>query len=381
MRILFEKVKRLLRPGFLLLLMIPLVVSILIGSFVEKQQKVLVVPIGIVDGDQSPFSKSIIEQMKKQDMLIVHEISLEEADRLLARNELDSVFVILPQFQNRLLDEEREGVIEEWKSPRSVAVGIVQEVVASQVTKISSAIKAANTVERLYKKEQIDLPVWQDAYDYALQQWEPKPLMTIDVASRYGVAEIKKNGSDNEAVPQSLYLGIWSFMTMVTCFFMCDWIVKERFILFSRVRSTFTGLPSFVIQTAGAYFVYQIVQAALSLWLLSHFGLIEENSILLVAMILFILFSISISVWLAFLIQHLGSYYVAGILISFIIAILGGSFFPVSELSPTLEVVSRWLPQHIFAVTDDTEWIRMTILIIGSSFLFWHRIVWRLNIR
>ena len=106
MRIMMGKCKRLFRPSFLLLLLIPLAASMLLGSFLEKQQEELIIPIGIVDFDHSDFSKEILKKMKNQEMVVVHEISSEEGSKLLERNEVDSVFVIKPRFQESLLKEE-----------------------------------------------------------------------------------------------------------------------------------------------------------------------------------------------------------------------------------------------------------------------------------
>ena len=382
MRIMLGKLKRMIRPGSLLLFMFPLAASILIGTLLEKQQKELVIPIAIVDEDHSQFSREVIEKMKKQDMLVVHEVSSEEAHILLERNEVDSVFVIQPQFQEHLLKEEREATIELWTSPTSVASGIVQEVVASEVTKITSAILASNRVLQLYERKQMDgQSVWQEAYDYTLGQWEPEPLMTIHYVQENGVHEVKSDESTTNDVVFVPYLGIWSFFTMISCFVMSDWIVKERPTVFSRIMTTYKGLSSYLFQTNCAVLLFHSAQAFLSFSILSHFAWVERNLFLLVGMIFFVIFSTSLSILLASLISHLGSYYVASVLVALILSILGGSFFPITELSPSLETVTRWLPQQLLGTTDASQMWRMVLMMMGCSFIFWKWTVWRLCVR
>ncbi|MCQ6277093.1 ABC transporter permease [Bacillus sp. V3B] len=382
MRIMIGKLKRMIAPGFFLLFMIPLAASILLGSFLEKQQTEWVIPIGFVDEDQSVFSKKVIEQMKKQEMLVINEVSSEDASTLLERNEVDSVFVIKPRFQEHLLKEEREAMVELWTSPTSVASGIVQEVVASEVTKMTSAIKASNRVMQLYERKQMDGHlIWQEAYDYTLGQWEPEPLMTIHYVQENGSQEV---GNDMETEKGALfvpYLGIWSFFTMISCFMMSDWVVKERSVVFSRIMTTYKGLSSYLFQTACAFLLVHSGQALLSFWILSHFGWMERELSLFVGMILFLVFSISLSVWLASFIRHLGSYYVASILVAFILAISGGSFFPITELSPALATLSEWLPQQLLRVMNMSEMWRIGLTMMGGSFLFWKWTVWRLRLR
>ena len=93
----------------------------------------------------------------------------------------------------------------------------------------------------------------------------------------------------------------------------------------------------------------------LSFWILSHFELMERDVTLLVGMIVFVIFSLSLSIWLASFFRHLGGYYVAGMLVAFVLTILGGSFFPIAEFSSSLEVVSSWLPHQLLEGTDASE--------------------------
>ena len=374
--------KRLLRPAFLLILLIPLAATILLGSFLEKQQKELVIPVGVVDLDESDFSKEIISGMNKQEMLMIYETSPEEGSELLERNEVDSVFVIKDGFQEQLLKEEREEMIELWVSPNSVLSGVIQEVVASEVTKITSAIKASNKVQQLYKRNQINNEFeWQDAYDYTLKQWEPEPLMTIKYTEGgrhpWG-QEVERAEGDSIFVP---YLGIWSFFTMSSCFIASAWIGKERPILFSRIRTTYKGLNSYLRQTAGAFLLFYSGQAVLSFFIFSQLEWIEKESTLFIGMIAFVIISLSISIWLATFFQQLGAYYIAGLLVAFILTILGGGFFPVSDLSSSLEVLSNWLPYQLLEEKVAGEGWKLTVVTIGSSLLLWGWSVWRLRVR
>lgn len=379
--------KSLLRPSFLLLLLIPLAATMLLGSFLEKQQKDLVIPIGIVDLDQSDYSKEIIRGMKNQEMLTVYEVSSEEGSELLERNEVDSVFVIKPDFQERLLKEDREGTIQLWISPSSVISGVIQEVMASEVTKITSAIKAANKVHQLYERndlaEKFD---WQDAYDYTLKQWDPEPLMKIHytdgkVQQERKVKTAVKAEEEEEEPLFVPYLGIWSFFTMSSCFITSVWVVKERPILFPRIMTTYRGLSSYLRQTAGAFLLFYSVQAIISFLIVSHFEWIERESALLVGMIAFLLFSLSLSVWMASFFQQLGAYYVAGILVTFILTILGGGFFPIAEFSSSLEVLSSWLPYQLLEEKEFSEGWKLLFVTLGGALLFWEWSVWRLRVK
>lgn len=383
MGLMMEKFKHMFKPITLLLFVLPIVAAIGVGSLLEKQQKELVVPIAIVDEDQTDFSRNIIKQMEVQQRIVLKETSFDEADILLSRNEVDSIFVFKKGFREQILNDERKETIELWTSPTSIASGIVREVVASEVTKLTSSVKAANRVEKLYQQSKgIEAEVWEDAFEYTKEQLDPKPLMTINYVREDGIA-----GTQNKDVIFTSYLGVWSFFTMLSCFITSDWVVKERSILFPRMMTTNIGLASYLRQTSGAYILFHVLQAACSLYVLWYFQLMQVPFLLYFGVILFIIFTTAISMWIASRMRHLGSYYVVGSLVAFILAITGGSFFSIGDISPTFEFLSLWLPQRILWVTaypahTSFSEIGMTIIFSGVCIaLLWRTTNWGLKVR
>lgn len=383
MGIMMEKLKHMLKPITLLLFLLPVVAAVGFGTFLEKQQKELVIPIAIVDEDQSNYSRNIIKQMDLQQRIVIEETSFEDADILLSRNEVDSIFVFKKGFQEHILDEQRKETIELWTSPISIASGIVREVIASEVTKLTSSIKAANRVEKIYQqKKASETNVFDEAFEYTKNQLEPKPLMTINYVQQNSIA-----GTQKKDIIFTSYLGVWSFFTMLSCFITSDWVVKERSILFPRMKTTNIGLASYLRQTTAAYILFHVLQATCSLLILRSFELVGTTLLLYIGMVLFIIFTTTISMWTASQMRHLGSYYVAGSLVAFILAIAGGSFFPISEISPTLETLSRWLPQKILWLTSHSEYtsfreMGITLLFMGiCTASLWRATIWRLKIR
>lgn len=389
MGILVEKLKHIAaKPVSLLLFLLPIAVAASLGALLEKQQKELIIPIAIVDEDQTAFSQRIVEQMRNQERIVVKEVSNDKGQSLLSRNEIDSLFVIKKQFQQRLMDEQRENTIELWTSPSSAASGIVREVVASEVIRLTSSIKAANRVVSLYNQKNREAfsegVVWHAAHDYTNDQWEPSPLMTIHYV--HGDQPESKKPSEREKALFVPYLGIWSFFTMLSCFITADWAVKERFTLFTRIMTTGKGLTAYLSQTAGAYIVFQMLQALVSFLVLSSFQAIERNYFLLVGMGIYIIFSSAVGMWIAGRMQHLGGFYALSIFIAFILAVCGGSFFPVAEVSSLLHALSNWLPQQILWQTaystqmDSGSW-KVAIMMIFGALLLWKWTIWRLKPR
>lgn len=338
------KFKQMIKPVRLLLLFFPLVAALLLGSLLEKQEKELVIPIGIVDADQSDYSRKIIQSMKEQERLKIHNVSSEKAELLLARNEVDSVFIIKKGFKKSLLNEKRSNTIELKTSTNSVAAGIIREVLASEVTKLSSAIMAANRVEKLYNTKGIGSEeIWGEAYNYTLDQWIPEPLMTVSYVQHEGSVISDKNVT--EIKNTKLYLGLWSFFIMISCFITSDWIMKERELVFPRIKTTSKGLVNYFWETSEAHMTFYIINIVFSLTIFTYLEITEIDFELIAAVFIYVVFAHSVSIFTSSVMGNIGSYYVTAFILSFLVAFFGGSFFSLSEISETLEGISNWFPQ------------------------------------
>lgn len=331
-----------------LLIFFPIIGSLTFGYFFEKGQREIVIPIALVDKDKTEFSTLVTSRLSAQQEIQLHKISASTAERMLARKEVDSVYIITEGFQENLLKENRENNIEVWVTPSSFAEGIVREVIASEVTRITSNIKAANRVVKLF--ERMDIPthsvdnLWSEAYIFTDEQWSPKPLMTVDY-EQWGVEGDRKNTfSGSNYTP---FIRLWTFFVMLSCFLTSDWIIYEKQKVFTRMSSTYRGVYSYLLQCSGAYLVFHIFQIIISSTIFQKLGFVNMNLDELGTMIFFVVFCLSVSIGVASFIPSLGSYYIISFLTVMIIGILGGSFFPTQDLSSVLASITSYLPQSL----------------------------------
>lgn len=379
MGIFFQKLKQLIfHPSSLLFIFFPIAATIFFGFLFEKQQEELVVPIAIIDEDKTDVSEKIIAEIQKERRIVVHHASIEQAKRLLLRNEVDSVFYIKKQFKERLSNEKWGETIELWTSPSSVATGVVKELVASKIARMTTAIKASNRVVELTEKKLGKLSnskqLWEEAYEYNDQQWEPDPLMTIDFAQ--GENNVGKKKVEKTATTS--YIGLWSFFTMLASFYISDWIVKEKNHIFPRVKTMSNGLIYYLLQRTGAIFFLHLFQIVIIYSLFAYYQLEQVSISLFLLMIIYLIFCLSLSVGLASLFSHLGSYYLMGLILAFLIGILGGSFFSIGELAHWLRNVSSWMPQQLFRNDGLLSEFKVSLLMLASLFL-WVFAIWRLK--
>lgn len=366
----YFKIREILRHplSLVLIFFIPLGLTLIVGNLVEKGQKQLEIPIAIIDEDQSDLSRLLVERISGQAKIHLYKVSGEKAERMLLRNEVDSVFVIKKGFQKILLTGEREHSIEVWTSPSSMAEGIVREVIASETARLTSDVKAADWVVKVFKNLDIHIDqskTWNAAYDYTDSQWEPEPLMTIQYDQLY----LEESGADGAKMGDSPYLRLWTFFTMLSCFLTSDWIVREKGVLFLRIQSTYNGLVSYLIQNTVALFIFHLFQTLLAFYIFVKANIIQMRHELLLLMIVYLFVCMSFSGWLASFTKQIGSYYIVSFLFVINIGILGGSFFPVQEFSSTLLKLSVFFPQNLLV---SSQQLKIQIpLFVSSSIVLW----------
>jgi|GEM_PF-1242416 len=359
------------KPALLFfLIVIPLLFTFFLGGLMEKGQQELAIPVAFVDEDESVQSKLVIERIHQRKHLQLVKMTRELAEKKLLQNEIDSVFIIKQGFEEQLNEGNREKVIEIWQSPTSMASGIVREVIASEVLRLTSNYKAADDVVRLLQINKVELSgrnVREEAYQFTDQQWSPKPLMTIHYMSFLGESQVNIE-DDKEQSFYNPYLGLWTFFTMIMVFISFEWIVQEKKTLFSRIRTTYSGFSSYLFQSMFAYILLHWLQVLLTYKTLVHLEKISSNSWSLCMMGYYILCCVVISFWIASVTNQLSHYYLLSFLFTFVISILGGSFFPVNEISELLNRISTWLPQGLvlhLSLTEERLIQLMTMLAVS----------------
>ncbi|MDQ0229290.1 ABC transporter permease [Metabacillus malikii] len=382
MKLMLMKLLQLVKkPAMLILLVGPVLLTLLFGTVIESQQEEYVIPIAIIDHDKSSMSKTITNRIKEQKRLVIHEVTKEEAEELLAKKEIDSAFHFKEGFQQMLLQEKREGLIEIKIVPASIAYPIVREVIASEVTRMTSAVKAANQVVNLYNQYETEVSnpkvIWNEAFAYTESQWDPVPLMTID----YREATKMATNDVTMSTSFSPFLGLWGFFTMITSFLLSDWIIKERRNVFSRIRTSYYGIPNYLLQTASAMFIFQMIQSTISFLMMTQYNYIDFDPSIILLMFIYCFISIGMAVFAATFFQQVGSYYVSSILISLATSIFSGSLFPIGEFLGKVEIITTYFPQALLIVSEGTtRHVSEIIILIITGVFLWGWSIWRLQI-
>lgn len=198
--------RRLLKsPGpALAVIVFPIVVVHAIGVLTNTNQGGI--PIGWVDHDQSETSFTVYQRFKAQERLKLFIMEENEAERALRRGDIEAAFVIEEGFQKRIRSGDWKHAIRWLRTERSMLDAYAKERLAAEVMRFVLNSEAAGGLQ-----QRGAAVGWDEAFRYADDFWEPKPLYSVKFKSwsNKRVVEAEKPSLSERGSLAFLFLYAW----------------------------------------------------------------------------------------------------------------------------------------------------------------------------
>lgn len=342
------------RKQLFVYVLIPILVILFAGQMMKVDPSQIEIPVAIVDDDQSEYSRTVIERIVKKPGIRVTETNQGEALRLLKTNKIEGVFIIKDSFMQNILEGRDEEVIDVLKAPHSLGIGLISELLSSEVIRLSTNVMAADYVLERYKKwgrvENPDQskeksPLWKEAWDYTDNQWEPVPLMSIS----YQDWGTETSGIQQSDVENFIRLcGILSFSIMLLSLLSSHWIIEERQNnILARVSTTSVFLHRYILGHSLTYLGIIFIQTILVLIFVGYvYHVTIPISVGVMILLLGYLFACwSISVFMATILKTSSQLQVMAIMVTVLTSLFGGSFMHLADVTQRFQQLSYLTPQ------------------------------------
>ena len=136
---------------------LPIIMTVLTMQGVVTWQEETRVPIALVVEEQTEMATRLVDDIASTELLHIQFISLDEALHKLEQHELDSVFVIREGYEDHILANRRNQLIEAYSSNRSFAYRAVVETITSYAQQDAARSKAAFVIITFYSR----IMVWK----------------------------------------------------------------------------------------------------------------------------------------------------------------------------------------------------------------------------
>lgn len=308
----------------------PFIMTVIVMKTIGAVQENASIPIGVVLEEETELATELIENLEQTPNIQLQHLSLSTALYKLEKYELDSVVVIKKGFEDKLKIGYRNQVIKMYSTDRSIAAFTTVETVSSYVQDQASRYKAVGEVQKLYTqnnvKEVVDV---KEIIEKSKKRLEEKDLIT----PMFRFSSESNVRSSEQGLLLNVW-GVWALFSMLATFFIFDWIIKENTKAIA-VRWLYTTV-TFRWYSLWNLFLYTLIIVVVNV--LSVLLLTIVLEVMIGAKLLFVIFIFSVTMSMVSFVIALRFtkpffYYVTSILLSLLLAVLGGVFVPIDGLT------------------------------------------------
>ena len=338
----------------------PFIMTVIVMKTIGAVQENASIPIGVVLEEETTLATELVKSLEQTPNIQLQQLSLHNALYKLEKYELDSVIVIKKGFEDKLKTGYRNQVIKMYSTDRSIAAFTTVETVSSYVQDQASRYKAVAEVQKLYTqynvKEVIDV---EEIIEKSKKRLEEKDLITP--MFRFS-ADSQVESSERTALLN--IWGVWALFSMLATFYVFDWVIKENSKTIA-VRWLYTSVPFqwYSLWNLCFYTLLVVISNVISVLLLTVvLDVVIRSQFLFVI----IVFSVTISI-LSFVMASCFTkpffYYVASILLSLFLIILGGALVPIDGLTRRFEGMQYLSPVQSLIV-EKPNWLWLVSIVV-----------------
>lgn len=218
------------RVFLVLVLLLPVLFVLVIGAAGSFESQPTIA-VAVVDEDKTDYSALVVERFARKEGIHVRQVMESDAKRLVEDYKVEAAFVIRKGFKEAILREDMRERVDVFKNPASLSYGILEEMLGSEIARLSANTGAANMAVRVYRDYALspvpDAALWEQVRAYADAQWEPKPLLTME-EKVWSTTEIPKQRP--APVSSTLLAGIGVLLVLILLLSMLQsaWLIEER---------------------------------------------------------------------------------------------------------------------------------------------------------
>ncbi|MCF6138799.1 ABC transporter permease [Pseudalkalibacillus berkeleyi] len=324
------------RWKFIFMLLLPLLFFWTTEQLLSKGSEQLKIPLIIVDEESSQMTEKIINRIKENETLHITEQSKYEALQMLKRNEAEAAVVFTKGLTEQLGKGEIKDVIQLYTAPNAISTNLIEEYVASEVIRIASNGRAATYLNEEFNGSKL----YEYAWEYADNQWEPEPLMTVNYET---TGQSKTSVVEKDHSP--ILFGLLSVYILLLSFYLQTWVIHDRKSGIAS-RTGMFGVSVLNRKLSNLFGVFTLITITM---LPSVFYLLKDSDHLLTdgALLLgYMAVCTTISFLIASLFNSYKLYHLMGITITVVSGILGGSFIKLEAFSERFLFASKFTPQY-----------------------------------
>lgn len=352
---------------------LPLALTMVFGSaFANVEGKPARVPF--VDEDRSVYARQVLTLLEAEPSFEVDEMDRAEAERLVSEQDVAAAVIVPADYASDV--EAGKAEIEMVVDPASDSAFGIQAVVQGIAVRMSANAAAASAIRSVRQDPSAD---FDELYRTADGFWEPEPPVSVEGQMVVATA-VRGDSVQASGITQSS-AGFTVFFIMFVTFGGAGAILEEReqgtlrrlLITPTRKGTLLSGKITGIVLTAVVQTLILTTVGA------TVFGVPWGEQWLANAVILFsyILAVTGLAVLISTVVRSRDQFSGAAPIFSTGLAMLGGCFWPLDIVGPTMQTIAKLTPTGwaMIGLTDvlarnhglETAWTSVTVLLLFAA--------------
>ncbi|GAA0437999.1 hypothetical protein GCM10008983_13650 [Lentibacillus halophilus] len=204
-------------------LLFPFVATVSVIMITDALQDDAQIPVGVVLKEETDASEALVQKIKSAPFIRTTILPEDKALYRLEKHDLDSVFTIHSNFEQKIQQNNRSRLITAYQSDLSLAYSPVKEMIVSYVQQETGRAKAAFTIQELEKRYsgQTQSTI-EDIVAKSKTIQKEEDLLSTNLTF-HGDHETM-----NDTQRPFNVWGLWGIFSLLSAMLLFDWVIKEK---------------------------------------------------------------------------------------------------------------------------------------------------------
>lgn len=247
-------------PSLMLALLLPILLTYMVLALLPKAE--LRIPVALVMEEQTTLATTLATTLKESPVLSLQLLTKKQAMQQLETHEVDSVFVIVEGFEATILANERNSIVEGYRSNMSLMYEVASELVSSRTLQLVGQYHTVATVQQMSDDAPNATTIIADSNAY----FKEHPILSTAIHYTDASAPVAPDEHRHALI-------IWALFTTIATFMHSEWLRKELTpTLKLRLPFSKQSVTRYILAIALSYTLLFVVVDSIALLLFATFS-------------------------------------------------------------------------------------------------------------
>jgi hypothetical protein len=339
--------------GILLLnIFIAIILLAMIGSLYEESDSINRLKIAYVDECHNEFSRAIINNLNKSEVLLPFSVSFEEGIKLIKKGDIDVMFVINEDAMEKVKDKDYEDLASIYYLSRNFIGSMLGELIGASFMREISFYYALDSIENILKDQENIEDIVESAYIRGMDEFDSLKAnyyVDIEFINVENCVSADESTISNELFYKQIVVGIMlSFIAFYILFVAVNIVKDNEFKMTNKIMISKTNIFSVILGEYISIILSTMFILTLCAIINGYYSeyFVRDFCLNFIVLLCYALAYGALMLFIAKLMNKVSTYIVVGSALIFIVGIISGSFFFIDLSIVAIKNIAEAMPPY-----------------------------------